>query len=123
LRALIRDAHVTIVWGVPALLRLLFENSAPVEPLASLRVIRTFGDRLSRIECAAWRAVLPGTCHLAITYGQTEATIAQWFVPRDFTGDAAVLPTGYLLPEHEYAIVDEDGNPVADGDVGELVLR
>jgi len=101
----------------------LFENGAPVEPLASLRVIRTFGDRLSRVECAAWRAVLPGTCHLAITYGQTEATIAQWYVPRDFTGDAAVLPTGYLLPEHEYAIVDEDGNPVADGAVGELVLR
>lgn len=123
LRALIRDEHVTIVWGVPALLRLLFENSAPGEPLASLRVVRTFGDRLSSIECAAWRAVLPDTCHLAITYGQTEATIAQWYVPRDFTADAAVLPTGYLLPEHEYAVVDEDANPVADGDIGELVLR
>jgi amino acid adenylation domain-containing protein len=123
LLSLIRDHHVTILWGVPALLRLLFENSKAAEALASLRVVRTFGDRLLNTECAAWRAVLPDTCHLAITYGQTESTIAQWYVPRDFSGDVAAVPTGYLLPEHEYAVLEEDGTAAADGQVGELVLR
>jgi acyl-coenzyme A synthetase/AMP-(fatty) acid ligase len=120
---LIRGQHVTIIWGVPALLRLLFEHKVAAEALASLRVIRTFGDRLLKTDCAAWRAVLPDTCHLAITYGQTEAAIAQWFVPRDSAADGAVLPTGYLLPEHEYAILEEDGTPAVEGRVGELVLR
>lgn len=120
---LIRDRRVTIMWGVPAVLRLLFEADIAAPALASLRVVRTFGDRLLSTECAAWRAVLPETCHLAITYGQTESTTAQWYVPRDFTADVAALPTGYLLPEHEYAIVDDDGAGAADGEVGELVLR
>ena len=120
---LIRDRQVTIIWGVPAVLRLLFEADAAAPALASLRVVRTFGDRLLSTECAAWRAALPETCHLAITYGQTESTTAQWYVPRDFTADVAALPTGYLLPEHEYAILDDDGTPAAEGEVGELVLR
>ena len=120
---LIRDRQVTIVWGVPAVLRLLFEADAAATALASLRVVRTFGDRLLSAECAAWRAALPETCHLAITYGQTESTTAQWYVPRDFTADVAALPTGYLLPEHEYAILDNDGTAAAEGEVGELVLR
>jgi thioesterase domain-containing protein/acyl carrier protein len=120
---LIRDRQVTIVWGVPAVLRLLFEADAAAPALASLRAVRTFGDRLLSAECAAWRAALPETCHLAITYGQTESTTAQWYVPRDFTADVATLPTGYLLPEHEYAILDDDGTAAAEGEVGELVLR
>jgi len=120
---LIRDRQVTIVWGVPAVLRLLFEADAAAPALASLRVVRTFGDRLLSAECAAWRAALPETCHLAVTYGQTESTTAQWYVPRDFTADVAALPTGYLLPEHEYAILDDDGIAAAEGEVGELVLR
>jgi len=119
---LIRSERVTIIWGVPALLRLLFEHRMAVEALAGVRVIRTFGDRLLNTDWVAWRAVLPATCHLAITYGQTEATVAQWFVPRDFTADGA-MPTGYLLPEHEYVIFEEDGTPAAEGNVGELVLR
>ena len=120
---LIRERRVTIVWGVPALLGLLFEGRGAAAALASVRVIRTFGDRLLSTECAAWRKLLPTDCHLAITYGQTEATIAQWFVPREFVADAAVLPTGYLLPEHEYSILTDDGFRAADNEVGELVVR
>jgi len=120
---LIRDRQITIISGVPAVLRLLFEANAAAPALTSLRVVRTVGDRLLSTECAAWRATLPKTCHLANTYGQTEAIAAQWFVPRDFTADIAAVPTGYLLPEHEYAIVDADGSAVAEGEVGELLLR
>ena len=120
---LIRDERVTIVWGVPALLRLLFDDKSATPALRQIRVIRTFGERLLDADCAAWRKVLPDSCHFAITYGQTEATIAQWFVPRNFTADTAVLPTGYVLSEHEYAVLGDDGSPAAEGDVGELVVR
>jgi amino acid adenylation domain-containing protein len=120
LLALIRNERVTILWGVPALLRLLFEADGARADLASLRLIRTFGDRLPQAELRGWRAVLPTSLHVAITYGQTEVTVAQWFVPPDFTCDAAALPTGYLLPEHQFVIVDEAGAAV---EAGELVLR
>ncbi len=123
LLGLIREEHVTILWGVPALLRLLFEVDGAREALGSLRLIRTFGERLLRADLQQWRSVLPVYCHFAITYGQTEVTAAQWFVPFGFAGDEAALPTGYLLPEHEFSLVDEAGRPVPEGGIGELVLR
>jgi len=123
LLALIRNERVTILWGVPALLRLLFEADGARADLASLRLIRTFGERLPQAELRGWRAVLPTNLHVAITYGQTEVTVAQWFVPPGFTCDDTALPTGYLLPEHQFAIVDEDGAAVQAGESGELVLR
>jgi acyl-coenzyme A synthetase/AMP-(fatty) acid ligase len=120
---LIHNQRVTILWGVPALLRLLFEAAAARDALTSVRLIRTFGERLLRADLQRWRAVLPIACHVAITYGQTEVTAAQWFVPAAFASDEAALPTGYLLPEHQFAIVDEAGHPVRDGEIGELILR
>ena len=123
LLGLIRERRVTILWGVPALLRLLFEDASAAEALATLRTVRTFGDRLLSTEWEAWKTVLPATCHFAITYGQTEATIAQWFVPRDFRSDESALPTGYLLAEHEYEILDENGNRASAAQGGELVVR
>jgi len=120
---LIRDRRVTVLWGVPALVGLVLGNTDAHAALASLRVVRTFGDRLLGRDALSWRATLPAACHLAITYGQTEATIAQWHVPHDRALDDAVLPTGYLLPEHDYAIVRADGTPVDDGEPGELIVR
>jgi len=123
LLALIRDERVTILWGVPALLRLLFDADGARDDLTGLRLIRTFGDRLLQADLRGWRSVLPVNLHLAITYGQTEVTAAQWFVPPAFVSDTAALPTGYILPEHQFAIVDEDGAAVDAGEIGELVLR
>lgn len=123
LLSLIRDERVTILWGVPALLRLLFEADGARGALTSLRLVRTFGDRLLKADLEGWRAVLPGASHVAITYGQTEVTAAQWFVPAGFTSNEAALPTGYLLPEHQFAVVDETGSPVGEGEIGELTLR
>jgi acyl-coenzyme A synthetase/AMP-(fatty) acid ligase/acyl carrier protein len=57
-------------------------------------------------------------------YASTEAMFcASWFVPRDFADDEARLPAGYPLADQEYALLDESGCPVADGEQGELVLR
>jgi len=123
LLALIRDERVTILWGVPALLRLLFEAGGARADLTSLRLVRTFGERLLQADLRGWRTVLPTTSHIAITYGQTEVTAAQWFVPAGFADGEAALPTGYLLPEHQFAVVDADGAPVSEGAIGELILR
>ena len=55
LLALTRERQVTVLWGVPALLRVLFElKSAPAD-LATLRVVRTFGDGLAFVNGIAIR--------------------------------------------------------------------
>jgi acyl-coenzyme A synthetase/AMP-(fatty) acid ligase len=50
-------------------------------------------------------------------------TFAQWFVPPFFEQEERKLPVGYPLPDHDFKIVDEDGQAVTPGDIGELVVR
>ena len=122
LLALIREERVTILRGVPALLRMLFELDGSVDAFSYLRVVRTYGERVPWADLVKWRAIPPVGCHFCIAYGQTEGYASQWFVPPARAGDGA-LPVGYLLPGQRYAIVDDAGNSVAPGEVGELIIR
>lgn len=122
LLALIREERVTILRGVPALLRMLFELDGSVDAFAHLRVVRIYGERVLWADLVKWRGISPVGCHFCIAYGQTEGYASQWFVPPARASDGA-LPVGYLLPGQHYAIVDDVGNSVAPGEVGELIIR
>ena len=123
LLGLVRAERISVMWGVPAVLRMLFSAPGAVSDLTSLRLIRTFGERLLQVELDAWRRILPSGCHIAVTYGQTEVTVAQWFVPLGYRSDGPIVPVGYLLPEHHYSIRDAGGRPAGPGEIGELVVR
>jgi amino acid adenylation domain-containing protein len=123
LLSLIRDERITVLQGVTALLRLLFEADGATESLVSLRLVRTAGERLLRKDLDAWRAVLPATCDFAVGYGQTEISVSAWSVPREYEGNERLVPVGYLAPDLEFAIVGEDGRHVRQGEVGELLIR
>lgn len=121
--SIVRSEQITVLMGLPAVLGLLLTSRAPGNALASVRMIRTTGDALLRGDIDAWRKVLSPACHVNITYGLTEVAIAQWFVPRRFASQAASLPAGFPMADQEFAIVGESGEPVADGEPGELVVR
>jgi acyl-coenzyme A synthetase/AMP-(fatty) acid ligase/thioesterase domain-containing protein/acyl carrier protein len=123
LLSLIRAERITILGGVPAVLRLLFELGGSADAFAHLRVVRAYGERLPWADLVKWRAILPADCRVAIAYGQTEGYASAWFVPPDCTSGDGTAPVGYLLPEQQYAIVDDAGNSVASGEVGELIIR
>ena len=122
LLALIREERVTILRGAPALLRLLFELDGSVAAFAHLRVVRIYGERVLWADLVKWRANSPVGCHFCVAYGQTEGYASQWFVQAARASDGAV-PVGYLLPGQRYAIIDDAGNLVAPGDVGELIVK
>jgi amino acid adenylation domain-containing protein len=122
LLALMREERVTLLWSVPALLRLLLELDSG-DAFAHLRVVRTFGERLPWADLVKWRAILPADCRVYITYGQTEGYATGWFVPPDRAGEDGAVPIGYLLPQQQYAVIDEAGNSVASGEIGELIIR
>ena len=123
LLSLIRTERITILGGVPAVLRMLFEADGSVSAFSHLRVVRAYGERLPWADLAKWRTILPIDCRIAIAYGQTEGYASAWFVPPDLASGEGGVPVGYLLPEQHYAIVDDAGHSVAPGDIGELIIR
>ena len=118
----LRDDAITMVYGVPALLRTLMQLGEANAP-PSLRNLRIGGDAVLWSDVDALREWLPADCRIQLGYSSTEAPIMQWFVPKDFPRDGARIPLGYPLAGNALAIVGEDGAPVGAGEEGELVLR
>jgi len=122
LRAVIQSERITALIGLPRLLDMLVTSDAH-EPLTSLRMVRPTGEGMRQSELAALRAALPRHCHINITYGMTEASVTHWWVPHGFTGSDALLPVGYPCDGIDFVIIGTGGEPIADGAVGEIVVR
>ncbi len=112
---------ITMVYAVPALLRTLMQLGAKAP--GSLRVVRVGGDAVLWSDVEALRAWLPPDCRIELGYSSTEAPIMQWFVPPGFPQEGSRVPLGYPLAGNALAIVGEDGDAVAPGEAGELVVR
>jgi acyl-CoA synthetase (AMP-forming)/AMP-acid ligase II/thioesterase domain-containing protein len=117
-----RSQRVTITYIVPTLLRALITASEPGD-FESLRIVRIGGEKVLWTDIALVRKVVRPACFIQVSYLSTETTGTQWFIPHDWDEQDVTVPVGYLLPGIAFAILDEDGESVPIGDVGELVIR
>lgn len=117
----LEETGTTVIYVVPALLRTLIALEA--KGPSRLRVVRVGGDAVLWSDVSLFRSWLPKGCPIQLGYSSTEAPIFQWFVVDNFPRDGLRIPIGYPLVDGEVAIVGEDGEPVAAGEVGELIVR
>lgn len=119
---LIRSEQVTICYIVPALLRAVVAASEP-DDFDSLRVVRMGGEKVLSTDTALVRKMVRPECLIQVSYSSTETTGTQWFLPYDWEEKDVTVPVGYLLPGLSYVVIDENGEAVAAGEVGELVIK
>ncbi|MGR3311821.1 MAG: AMP-binding protein [Roseovarius indicus] len=124
LRAVLRsltDRRVTLLHAMPPVLRSLARVAdGPICPEA--RVFYTAGDRFLTQDLLAARASLPEACEIYTGIGSTEcATLYRhWIVPRTFVPEGELVPVGFLVEDREMRLVDEAGQGVADGEIGQI---
>jgi len=121
-RHLIAAQRISIVYIVPALLRVVMKDPAPGE-FDSLRLLRVGGEKVLWSDIDTIRKAASATCLIQVSYSSTETTGTQWFLPRDCAERGATAPVGYITPGIEYAVVGEDGRSVPPGSEGELLVR
>jgi acyl-coenzyme A synthetase/AMP-(fatty) acid ligase len=122
LRVLDQD-KITVLSFVPSALRVILGIEGAAPAFRHLRVLDLHGERILATDIALFRSKLPPTCHISVTLGSLEAGATfSWFV-RDEHIDGAVVPVGYVMPGRRIALLDDDGQPVKDGEVGELFVR
>ncbi|WP_244571120.1 AMP-binding protein [Mesorhizobium carmichaelinearum] len=114
--------RVTVVYLVPALLRVLM-NGAALNAFSSLRIVRVGGEKILWSDIDRLRDSVPESCLVQISYSSTETTGTQWFLPKGYPERGATVPVGFVLPGIEYTVVDENACEVAPGDEGELLIR
>jgi amino acid adenylation domain-containing protein len=110
---------VTTLWLTAGLFHLMVEHR--LAALAPLRQLLSGGDVLSPDHVRKMRAAAPD-CRLINGYGPTENTTFTtcYTVPTDPAAFTDGVPIGTAIAGTEIHILDEDGNPVADGEAGEL---
>ena len=108
--------------GVPSSFQLLLRTSSySSRPLPSLRKVQQAGGRLPPPLIRELAAAHPGA-KLFVMYGQTEATARLSYLPPDLLEDK-IGSVGRGIPGVELTVIDESGEPVQPGGVGEIVAR
>jgi amino acid adenylation domain-containing protein len=119
-RWLVRE-RVSIYHSVPGLFRLAAGGASA---FPDLRLIRLEGDQMSRRDWALFRERFQGDCLLVNGLGATECgLVRQFFIDPTMPAPDGVVPIGYPVEDMEIRVLDEAGRPVAEGEVGEIVVR
>ena len=89
----------------------------------TLRKAALGGEALQARYVNAWKAAIPGLAVVNM-YGPTETTVdcAAFHLTRDYRDDEAI-PIGKACRNMQIMLLDKDGNPVPDGEAGEICVR
>lgn len=115
------DHGATVLAAVPPLwIQLLGVPSFREGALAGLRIAQNAGGHLPPEIVRQVRAALPNT-RLFLQYGMTETFRSTYLPPEQV--DRLPGSMGRAMPDTEILVLDTEGSPVPDGEVGELVHR
>jgi acyl-CoA synthetase (AMP-forming)/AMP-acid ligase II len=116
---LIEEHRVTALFTLPTLIvRML---AAPRVDTSSLRVVQTGGAYLHPQTAAALEAEFG--CHVVSAYGAIDVGVPSMVAAFGDTAAHRHNTVGKPFDDVELALLDDAGNPVPDGDVGEVVMR
>lgn len=119
---LIDATACTGIAGVPSIYQTLLRNTTfCARTLPSLRKLQQAGGKLPDALIAELVAAVPHA-DVFVMYGQTEATARLSYLPPDMLA-TKLGSIGRGIPGVDLQVVDEQGQPVAPGQVGEVVAR
>ncbi|WP_033341468.1 non-ribosomal peptide synthetase [Catenuloplanes japonicus] len=124
LRELLQAERVTMLSQTPTAFSSLMAHETALPDRLSLRWVVFGGEALRPRDLRPWVTKYGHQAPALVNmYGITETTVhASYRRIRSSDLDSAVSPIGRPLPDLEFRLHDADGQPVADGDPGEIVI-
>jgi amino acid adenylation domain-containing protein len=113
--------RITIFHSVPSIFRQL---AADYEPFPELRLIRLEGDKATAQDIKIFQKTFADSCILVNGLGVTECgLLRQIFIDKRTSLAGHVVPVGYQVEDMEVQVIDESGDEVPAGKIGEVVVR
>jgi amino acid adenylation domain-containing protein len=120
----IQGRGITIYHSTPGLLRRLAEALGENERMDSVRIASLGGDSVEWRDIDMCRRVFSRDVHLYMALTSTESHLrCHWFIDSTLRHTTPRPPVGRPLPNRTLTIVDDVGRPVADGEVGEILIK
>ncbi|WP_413754970.1 non-ribosomal peptide synthetase [Streptomyces sp. MMBL 11-3] len=119
-----RRHEVTHMASAPSIYRALVDalDSSGVAALDQVRALTVSGEELRPALVAKMRAAFP-RADIYNMYGQTENILATCHRVTADDEKASTVPVGRALPGREVVLRDNNGDKVADGELGEVWVR
>ncbi|MEO9129618.1 MAG: AMP-binding protein [Sphingomonas sp.] len=119
------QAEVTILHSIPGLFRAMFgTRNAETEPLrSSVRLVHLISDRVLLADVELYRERFSPDCRLCIDLATTETySYASWYLDHETVLDRMLVPVGYPRADMIVRLLDETGDEVAPGALGEIIV-
>jgi amino acid adenylation domain-containing protein len=115
---------ITILRGVPFILRRIAQALGPRGRLNSVRIVGLGSQRVDWSDYDVFRRHFSPSAFLIVGIGSTECggNFSHWFVDNRLRAPGCRMPIGRILPDAKITIADKDGHAVANGEVGEFVV-
>ena len=124
LRDWLRSEEITIYHSVPTLFRHLTGILTGKNQFPKLRLIVLGGEAVTLKDVDLYKQYFNSTCILHVALSSTEAgTIRQDNINKDTQIEGSRVPLGYAASDMEVLLVDDRGNEVEPGQVGEIWVR
>lgn len=118
----VRDQGITHIHAAPTALAKLMELANDFPSLPSLRLVLSGSSTAPVKLLKQWHEWLP-TCVFKTVYGLTETSSPACVFPCDAPTSICIGSSGKPVPGVDLDVVDDEGNPIAVGEVGEIVLH
>lgn len=117
--------RITIYCSVATVFRHFARELSGANLFPDLRFVKLGGEAPYRADIELFRKHFNRDCSMLCGLGSTETGITRRYVIRPDTPieDGESVPLGYPVDGMDIRLLDEDGSPVADGEVGEIAIR
>lgn len=120
----IRKTGITGLGMVPTLFRRFLTQDSNTSSFETVRYVFVGGELVLRTDVELYRRLFPDHSVFIHRLAATETgAITRFVINKDTVLPDAVVPAGYAAEGKHLVIVDDGGEPVPDGEVGELWVR
>ena len=124
LRDWLDSEGATVLFCSPTLYRTFIAELAPSDQLRTVRVLRLVGERVLPEDFASFKRHFARGARFVNAYSLTEVgNVTLSVLTHDSVVPDDILPVGYPRPGRRVGIVDEAGEPVPPGVIGEIVVE
>ena len=115
---------ITLYYSSRSAFRLFAETLSHEEKFPNLRLIRLGSEPLYKADVDQYKRCFSAECLLVHTMGCTEVgVVRQIFIDKTTQIDTVTVPVGYSVLDSEVMLLNEDGNVVENGEIGEIAVK
>jgi len=120
----LEQEQITILHMPPALFRQLAEELPRPEKLRSLRLVYLSGAPVTKLDFELYKRHLPNHTSIGCHMASTEArAMCSAIIGKDFHFPERGTIAGYAFPDKEILLLDDNGNEVKNGEVGQIAVK